>query len=166
MDLLATYPGVMDLKRRAQARLPGFVWEYLDSGTGAEATKARNRAALDRVGFAPSILHGPITPDLSAGIADILKNPEGAIDAVKGVVEGVQGGGVKKVLEGVAGGGVEKVLEGATGGGGDDPVKGLFLPEDKLIAVEDISTAMLAKFVIELVLAPHAGREQVMAAAR
>lgn len=65
MDLLARYPGVMDLKWRAQARLPKFVWEYLDSGTGAEATKARNRAGLDAVGFAPSILHGPVAPDLS-----------------------------------------------------------------------------------------------------
>ena len=64
MDLNSTYPGVMDLKWRAQKRLPKFVWEYLDSGTGNEATKARNRAALDRVGFMPSILHGPITPDL------------------------------------------------------------------------------------------------------
>lgn len=56
----------MDLKWRAQARLPKFVWEYLDSGTGTEATKARNRAGLDRIGFAPSILHGPMTFDLSA----------------------------------------------------------------------------------------------------
>jgi L-lactate dehydrogenase (cytochrome) len=55
----------MDLKWRAEKRLPKFVWDYLDSGTGAEATKARNRAALDRIGFLPSILHGPIDPDLS-----------------------------------------------------------------------------------------------------
>lgn len=65
MDLHSTYPGVMDLKWRAEKRLPKFVWDYLDSGTGAEATKARNRAALDRIGFLPSILHGPIDPDLS-----------------------------------------------------------------------------------------------------
>ena len=65
MDLHSTYPGIMDLKWRAQKRLPKFVWEYLDSGTGVEATKARNRAALDRVGFMPSILHGPIEADLS-----------------------------------------------------------------------------------------------------
>ncbi len=65
MDLHSAYPGVTDLKRRARARLPTFVWEYLDSGTGNETTKARNRAALDRIGFMPSILHGPIDPDLS-----------------------------------------------------------------------------------------------------
>ncbi len=65
MDLHATYPGLMDLKWRAQRRLPKFVWEYLDSGTGVEATKARNRAALDRIGFMPSILHGAMDADLS-----------------------------------------------------------------------------------------------------
>ncbi len=64
MDLHSTYPGVMDLKWRAQKRLPKFVWEYLDSATGHEMTKARNRTGLDRIGFAPSILHGPIEPDL------------------------------------------------------------------------------------------------------
>ena len=63
MDLHSTYPGVADLKARARRRVPKFVWEFLDSGTGAEATKARNRAALDRVGFLPSILHGPQTAD-------------------------------------------------------------------------------------------------------
>lgn len=66
MDLHSTYPGVMDLKWKAEKRLPKFVWEYLDSGTGTEATKARNRVALDRIGFQPSILHGTIEPDLTA----------------------------------------------------------------------------------------------------
>lgn len=65
MDLHSTYPGVMDLKWRAKRRIPKFVWEYLDSGTGVEATKNRNRAALDQIGFQPSILHGTQTPDLS-----------------------------------------------------------------------------------------------------
>lgn len=65
MDLHSKFPGVMDLKWRAKRRLPKFVWEYLDSGTGVEATKSRNRAALDRVGFMPSILHGAIEPDVS-----------------------------------------------------------------------------------------------------
>lgn len=65
MDLHSTYPGIMDLKWRAKRRIPRFVWEYLDSGTGIEATKARNRAALDLVGFTPSILHGAMDFDLS-----------------------------------------------------------------------------------------------------
>jgi len=64
-DLHSLYPGVSDLRKQARRRLPRFVWEYLDSATGVEATKARNRVALDRIGFLPSILHGPLDIDLS-----------------------------------------------------------------------------------------------------
>lgn len=67
-DLDAKYPALSDLAARARARLPKFVWEYLDSGTGAEATKARNRTALDALHFTPSILHGEITPDLNVSL--------------------------------------------------------------------------------------------------
>ncbi len=65
MDLQARYPGLSDLKRAAQRRLPKFVWEYLDSATGDEAVKFRNRARLDQIGLVPSILHGEFVPDLS-----------------------------------------------------------------------------------------------------
>jgi len=65
MSYHSQYPGLLDLKQRAQQRLPRFVWDYLDSGTGTETTKARNRVALDQVGFLPSILHGPLEFDLS-----------------------------------------------------------------------------------------------------
>ncbi|MFW8594735.1 alpha-hydroxy acid oxidase [Cribrihabitans neustonicus] len=68
MDLHQRYPGLSDLKTRAQQRLPAFVWDYLDSGTGAEAAKARNRSALDLIGLLPSILHGPMQPDLSVAL--------------------------------------------------------------------------------------------------
>ena len=64
-DLHTTYPGLSDLRHKAQRRIPKFVWEYLDSATGNEATKYRNRTALDRVGLMPSILHGEFTPDLT-----------------------------------------------------------------------------------------------------
>lgn len=64
-DLHSLYPGLSDLRKQARRRLPRFVWEYLDSATGVEATKARNRVALDRIGFLPSILHGPLDIDLS-----------------------------------------------------------------------------------------------------
>lgn len=66
MDLHSTYPALCDLRRRAQRRVPKFVWEYLDSATGNETTKALNRSALDSIGFLPSVLHGEFTPDLSA----------------------------------------------------------------------------------------------------
>ncbi len=65
MSLHARFPALSDLKRRARRRIPHFVWEYLDSGTGHETTLARNRAAFDDVLMPPSILHGEFTPDLS-----------------------------------------------------------------------------------------------------
>ena len=65
MTLHNSYPAICDLKSRARRRIPHFVWEYHDSATGNEATQARNRTALDKVLFHPSILHGEFTPDLS-----------------------------------------------------------------------------------------------------
>ena len=65
MSLHATYPAISDLKARARRRIPHFVWEYLDSGTGREKTLSRNRIKLDEVLFQPSILHGEFSPDLS-----------------------------------------------------------------------------------------------------
>lgn len=68
MDLHQRYPAISDLRARARARMPHFVWEYLDSATGTEATQRRNRAKLDEVLLLPSILHGEFTPDLSVGM--------------------------------------------------------------------------------------------------
>jgi len=70
MDLNSRFPALSDLRARARKRIPTFVWEYLDSGTGVEATRQRNRAALDRVGLMPSVLHGEFTPDLSTTLLD------------------------------------------------------------------------------------------------
>ncbi|MGB7244969.1 MAG: alpha-hydroxy acid oxidase [Sulfitobacter sp.] len=64
MDLHAKYPALSDLRARAKRRIPTFVWEYLDSATGHEATKHRNRKALDKIGFTPSVLHGEFKPVL------------------------------------------------------------------------------------------------------
>ena len=68
MDYHSKFPAVSDLKKRAQKRIPHFVWEYLDSGTGLENTRKRNRAKLDEVMFYPSVLHGDIKPDLKTTI--------------------------------------------------------------------------------------------------
>ena len=65
MDLHARYPGLDDLRRRAQKRLPHFVFEYLDSGTGREQTTQQNATALQALRFLPSVLHGPQTPNLA-----------------------------------------------------------------------------------------------------
>ena len=64
MDLHSRYPAISDLKARARKRIPHFVWEYLDSATGSEATLRRTRARLDEVLFRPSVLHGEFAPDL------------------------------------------------------------------------------------------------------
>lgn len=64
MSLDTRYPALCDLRARARRRLPHFVWEYLDSGTGTEATTRRNREKLDEVLLVPSILHGEVTPAL------------------------------------------------------------------------------------------------------
>jgi len=68
MTLDARYPAICDLRDRARRRIPHFVWEYLDSATGDEAGKRRNRAALDAVTLLPSILHGELDIDLSTGL--------------------------------------------------------------------------------------------------
>ena len=60
MDLDLTHPSVDDLRTRAKKRIPKFIFEYLDSGTGRELGLKINRTSLDRVGFWPSILKGKI----------------------------------------------------------------------------------------------------------
>lgn len=65
MDWDHRFPALSDLKARARRRLPAFVWEYLDSATGSESVKHRNRAALDAVRLLPSTLHGKVVPDLA-----------------------------------------------------------------------------------------------------
>ena len=65
MTYHSRYPAITDLKTHAQARIPHFVWEYLDSATGIETTQARNREKLDQVLLNPSILHGEFEPNLS-----------------------------------------------------------------------------------------------------
>ena len=64
MTLDTRYPALSDLRAKARKRLPHFVWEFLDSGTGTEATTRRNRTKLDEVLLMPSVLHGEIEPSL------------------------------------------------------------------------------------------------------
>ncbi|MEL7345617.1 MAG: alpha-hydroxy acid oxidase [Pseudomonadota bacterium] len=65
MDLHQSYPAIADLRDRARRRIPGFVWDFLDSGTGNEATLHRNRSALDNVLLRPATMQGLMTPDLT-----------------------------------------------------------------------------------------------------
>ena len=64
MNYHSKYPALADLKNKARSRIPHFIWEYLDSGTGLENTRKRNRRKLDEVFFYPSILHGDLSQDL------------------------------------------------------------------------------------------------------
>lgn len=68
MDLHNRFMTVDDLRRAARRRLPRFVWAYLDKATGTEATLRRNREALDRVLFTPSILDGEVVPDFTTDL--------------------------------------------------------------------------------------------------
>lgn len=63
MDLHSRYLTVDDLRARARRRVPHFAFAYLDTATGTGAAARRNREALDRVHFMPSILHGEPQPD-------------------------------------------------------------------------------------------------------
>ena len=65
MTLDSRYPAIADLKARARRRLPRFVWEYLDAGTGTEATCRRNEEVFEGLRLMPSLLHGEQTPDLT-----------------------------------------------------------------------------------------------------
>jgi len=65
MDLDNKYPAISDLAARAKRRVPRFVWDYLDSGTGTEAAMRRNRAKLDEILFNPAILSGELSVDLT-----------------------------------------------------------------------------------------------------
>lgn len=71
MSLHSIYPAISDLRDRAQKRIPKFVWEYLDSATGTEATKHRNRTRLDTIGLKPSILHGEFAPELNTSFLGV-----------------------------------------------------------------------------------------------
>jgi L-lactate dehydrogenase (cytochrome) len=68
MSLDAKYPGLSDLRAHAMRRIPRFVWDYLDSATGSEATQRRNHTEMDKVTLMPSILHGEVEPDLSVNL--------------------------------------------------------------------------------------------------
>lgn len=95
----------------------------------------------------PILVSGPwsdlsIRPDLEGGIANLLKDPEGAVDALKGAIEsissgnleGAAGDALKSVTGAAAGagavGGALKALESVTGGDSNPLSKALGEKED------------------------------------
>ena len=65
MSLDYKYPSLKYLKSAAKKRIPHFVWEYLDSGTGNEITQATNGNSLQSIKMMPTILKGEIFPKTS-----------------------------------------------------------------------------------------------------
>lgn len=68
MNLDNGYPAISDLRRKARRRIPHFMWEYLDSATGAEHGVHRNRAALDDVLLMPAVMRGGVKHDLATSL--------------------------------------------------------------------------------------------------
>ncbi|MEM7404680.1 MAG: alpha-hydroxy acid oxidase [Pseudomonadota bacterium] len=64
-ELLQRYPAISDLARLAKRRMPHFAWEFLDSGTGEDVSKARNRSRFDAVTLTPRFMQGEFAPELS-----------------------------------------------------------------------------------------------------
>ncbi len=63
-ERLERYPAIDDLKKIAKKRMPHFAWEFLDSGTGAEAALDRNCKAFSNVTLVPRSLRGSEKPTL------------------------------------------------------------------------------------------------------
>jgi len=62
---LARAASVEDLRRIAERRLPGGVFDYVDGGAEDERTLRANLAAFESVTFAPRVLRGIETVDVS-----------------------------------------------------------------------------------------------------
>jgi L-lactate dehydrogenase (cytochrome) len=63
-DLMTRYPAISDLEVLARRRMPGFAWEFLDSGTRNDEATARNRAALAQIELTPRFMRGSFEPRL------------------------------------------------------------------------------------------------------
>lgn len=61
-DLMSRFPALADLEKRAKRRMPGFAWEFLDSGTGNDEATKRNRAAFSRITLTPRFMRGEFEP--------------------------------------------------------------------------------------------------------
>ena len=63
-EFLKKYPAISDLRARAKRRMPHFAWEFLESGTGADAAMALNEEAFARVRLNPRFVRGVFEPEL------------------------------------------------------------------------------------------------------
>jgi len=65
MSLMSRYPRLTDLEKRAQCRIPPFIFAYLDAGTGHDLAKAANEAAYREIALTPRFLRGRVQADTS-----------------------------------------------------------------------------------------------------
>ena len=63
-ERLRRYPTIMDCRLGARARLPKFVFDFVDGGTDQEFTLSRNRRAFDRVAIMPCHGRAVTEPEL------------------------------------------------------------------------------------------------------
>ena len=59
-DDMVKYPRLTDLERKARRRIPHFIFEYLDAGTGRDFAKDANEAAYRELNLTPQFLRGRI----------------------------------------------------------------------------------------------------------
>ena len=62
--MINAVPDIKALKSLCKKKLPGFVWDYLDSATGQELVKASNSIDLNDIFFDTNILSGDIDPQI------------------------------------------------------------------------------------------------------
>jgi L-lactate dehydrogenase (cytochrome) len=70
MDLMNKFPRLSDLRAPASRKIPKFVFAYLDSGTGHDKAKDRNRAYLDSINLVPQFMRGRVNADLTTTLGD------------------------------------------------------------------------------------------------
>ena len=68
MDLMNKYPRLTDMEAAARRRIPGFVFAYLDSGTGQDHAKRGNRSSYDNINLTPQFLRGRVNPDIAVSL--------------------------------------------------------------------------------------------------
>ena len=65
MSLMSKYPRLTDLERKAQRRIPPFVFAYLDAGTGRDLAKSVNETVYRDLALTPQFLRGRVKADTS-----------------------------------------------------------------------------------------------------
>ena len=64
-DEMVKYPRLTDLEKKAKRRIPHFIFEYLDAGTGRDFAKDATEAAYRELHLTPQFLRGRIQPDMT-----------------------------------------------------------------------------------------------------